>query len=116
MNRISAILIVISSIAGCAVHREPPAPTYLPVMESSVQIVMNRVPKGSLIVGTVTIQQDTSHPIEQSYVEARRIAAGMGADVLYLRSQADRRFVNGDLHFKKTHIIAFTAVRTPSAR
>jgi hypothetical protein len=115
MNRIRVILFIVIVLSGCAVHREPPAPTYLPVMESSVQIVMQRVPPGSLIVGTVTVQQGASLPIDQSYDEARRIAAEMGANVLYLKGQANRRFVNGDLKLEKAHIIAFTAVRTPSA-
>jgi hypothetical protein len=116
MNRIRAFLIIAISFAGCAVHREPPAPTYPSVTESSVQIVMQRMPPGSLVVGTVTVQQDVSHPIEESYAEARRIAATMGANVLYLRSHANRQFINGDLQLKKAHIIEFTAVRTIASR
>jgi hypothetical protein len=116
MNRINAILIVALSIAGCAVHREPAAPTYPPVAEHSVQIETQHMPAGSLVVGTITVQQDISHPIEESYAEARRIGAGMGADLLYLKSHANRQFINGNLQLKKAYIMAFTAVRTIVAR
>jgi hypothetical protein len=110
LNILLAIL-----LGGCAIHREPPAPTYPPVPEGSVQI-LPKIPKTSkpagIFVCTVTIQQERSLPIEKIYAAARKIASEVGANILYLKGEQNRKFLNGDLHWMNAHVIAFTAVRS----
>jgi hypothetical protein len=109
MKRIGIALCLI--LAGCATHHEPPAPTYPPVAENEVQILAGAPSSFDRKVGTVTVQQDFSVPIERSYPTARKIAGDMGADLLYLKKPVVYYFINGAFKPMKTHIISFTAMR-----
>jgi len=111
MKRSSGIIFGVILIAGCAIYREHAAPTFPPVAESAVQVLSQAPQTASKQVGTVTIQQDASLPIERSYPAVRKIAAEIGADVLFLKSQTKYDFKNGDSRPMKTRIITFTAVR-----
>jgi len=111
MKRSSGVILSITLLAGCAAQREQPAPAFPPVPESTVR-VLQQVPQiPSKQVGTVTIQQDSSLPIERSYSVVRKIAAEMGADAIFFKSQTKYNFRNGDFRPMKTRIITFTAVR-----
>jgi hypothetical protein len=99
-------------LAGCATHHQPPAPNFPPVAENEVRIMAGTPSRFETKVGTVTVEQEFSVPIEQSYATARKLGGDMGADVLYVKQPVEYAFINGALKPMRAHIISFTAIRS----